>query len=225
MSNETTATTLEQKTKKPSVGIGAWIALVFLILILSGAFRESEGALKVLDFTNLSGNFGTIGDTGANFIGKGGTGAKDGFMAGLNLIPAVMFFCGLLAVFEQLGAFKASDILFRPLLRPMLGIPGKAGVAFISSFTGSDVAAVMTRDLVDAGDMTDDERTVFVAYQYAGSACINNTITGGAPILAFSPIALGPVIIIQFVCKVIGANIVRMILKFSKNKKARKEEN
>lgn len=47
-----------------------------------------------------------------------------------------MFFCGLLAVFEQLGAYKASEILFRPLLRPLLGIPGKCGIAFISSFTG-----------------------------------------------------------------------------------------
>ncbi len=203
---------------KSKVGLGAWISLLFLIIILSGAFRTSDSVLKVLDFTNLSGNFGTIGDTGANFIGKGGTGAKDGFMAGLNLIPAVMFFCGLLGVFEQLGAFKASDILFRPLLRPLLGIPGKAGVAFISSFTGSDVAAVMTNDLVESGEMEDDERTVFVAYQYAGSACINNTITGGAPLLLISPIALGPVILVQVICKLIGANIVRIILKFNRKK-------
>ena len=76
-------------------------------------------------------------------------------MAGFNLIPAVMFFCGLLGVFEQLGAFKASDILFRPLLRPLLGIPGKCGIAFISSFTGSDVAAVMTRELYEDGEITD----------------------------------------------------------------------
>ena len=74
-------------------------------------------------------------------------------MAGFNLIPAVMFFCGLLGVFEQLGAFKASDILFRPLLRPLLGIPGKCGIAFISSFTGSDVAAVMTRELYEDGEI------------------------------------------------------------------------
>ena len=80
----------------------------------------------MLDFTNLAGSFGQIGDTGASLIGEGGTGAKDGFMAGFNLIPAVMFFCGLLGVFEQLGAFKASDILFRPLLRPLLGIPASA---------------------------------------------------------------------------------------------------
>lgn len=211
--------TTAQAPKKEKVGIGAWIALIFLIIILSGVFRTSDTPLKVLDFTNLSGSFGTIGDTGANFIGSGGSGAKDGFMAGLNLIPAVMLFCGLLGVFEQLGAFKASDILFRPLL----GIPGSTGVAFISSFTGSDVAAVMTRDLYESGSITDDERTVFVAYQYAGSACINNTITGGAPLLAICPVSLGAVIVIEFFCKLIGANVVRLILFFRSKKRAGKE--
>ena len=155
----------KENVQKETIGIGAWIALIFLILVLSGAFRTAEGPIKVLDFTNLSGSFGKIGDTGANLIGSGGTGAKDGFMAGFNLIPPVMFFCGLLAVFEELGAFKASDVLFRPLLRPLMGIPGKCGIAFVSSFTGSDVAAVMTKDLYDAGDITDDERTIFATYQ------------------------------------------------------------
>ena len=211
------------KQPKEKVGIVAWISLVVLIVVLSGVFRTSDTPLKVLDFTNLSGSFGTIGDTGANFLGSGGSGAKDGFMAGLNLIPAVMLFCGLLGVFEQLGAFKASNILFSPLLRPILGIPGHAGVAFLSSFTGSDVAAVMTRDLYDEGKMTDDERTVFVAYQYAGSACINNTITGGAPLLAICPIALGAIIVIEFICKLIGANLVRLVLFFSRKKRAGKE--
>lgn len=132
-----------------------------------------------------------------------------------------MFFCGLLAVFEQLGAYKASEILFRPLLRPLLGIPGKCGIAFISSFTGSDVAAVMTRDLYEEGSITDDERTIFVAYQYAGSACINNTITGGAPLVAISPVALGPCILIMVFCKIIGANIVRIILRLSGKKRSK----
>ena len=208
----------KQAENKEKIGIGAWLALIVLILVLSGAFRTAEGPIKVLDFTNLAGSFGQIGDTGANLIGKGGTGAKDGFMAGFNLIPAVMFFCGLLGVFEQLGAFKASDILFRPLLRPLLGIPGKCGIAFISSFTGSDVAAVMTRELYEDGEITDDERTIFVAYQYAGSACINNTITGGAPLVAICPVALGPCIVIMFVCKLIGANIVRLILSAKRGK-------
>lgn len=50
----------------------------------------------------------------------------------------------------------------------------------------------MTRDLYEEGSITDDERTIFVAYQYAGSACINNTITGGAPLVAISPVAWAP---------------------------------
>ena len=203
---------------KPRVTVKNWIALIFLVVILSGIFQRSTGPLQVLDFTNLSGKFGVIGDTGANFIGKGGSGAKDGFMAGLNLIPAVMFFCGLLNVFQELGAFEAASIVFNPILKPLMGIPGTAGVAFISSFTGSDVAAVMTRELVANGEMTDEERTIFTSYQYAGSAVINNTIPGGAPLLAISPIALGPIIVIQFVCKVIGANIVRGVLKVSGKK-------
>ena len=89
----------KQAENKEKIGIGAWLALIVLILVLSGAFRTAEGPIKVLDFTNLAGSFGQIGDTGANLIGKGGTGAKDGFMAGFNLIPAVMFFCGLLGRF------------------------------------------------------------------------------------------------------------------------------
>ena len=79
----------KQAENKEKIGIGAWLALIVLILVLSGAFRTAEGPIKVLDFTNLAGSFGQIGDTGANLIGKGGTGAKDGFMAGFNLIPAV----------------------------------------------------------------------------------------------------------------------------------------
>ena len=98
----------KQAENKEKIGIGAWLALIVLILVLSGAFRTAEGPIKVLDFTNLAGSFGQIGDTGANLIGKGGTGAKDGFMAGFNLIPAVMFFCGLLGVFEQLCFVRCS---------------------------------------------------------------------------------------------------------------------
>lgn len=41
-----------------------------------------DGPIKVLDFTNLSGTFGTIGDTGANLIGSGGTGARTALWPG-----------------------------------------------------------------------------------------------------------------------------------------------
>ena len=210
----------DKTVQKKKAGAAAWISLIIFILILSGIFMNSSTPLKVLDFTNLNGQFGLIGGTKMNFIGTGGSGAKDGFMAGLNLLPGIMLFCGLMAIFKAFGAFDAAEILFKPILRPLLGISGKAGIAFVSSFTGSDVAAVLTRELYDEGDLTDDERTVFVAYQYAASACINNTVTGGAPLVAISPVGLGPILLVEIVCKLIGANLVRLILKTRKKKAA-----
>ena len=47
---------------------------------------------------------------------------------------------------------------------------------------------------------------------------IANTITGGAPLVAICPVALGPCIVIMFVCKLIGANIVRLILRAKRGK-------
>ena len=53
----------EKKAKSEKVGVGAWIALIVLILILSGAFRTMDGPIKVLDFTNLSGPSATRAPT------------------------------------------------------------------------------------------------------------------------------------------------------------------
>ncbi len=52
----------------------------------------------------------------------------------------------------------------------------------------------MTKQLYEEGKITDDERSIFVAYQYAGSAVILNTINTQAPLLPFvlCPSALGP---------------------------------
>ena len=42
----------KQAENKEKIGIGAWLALIVLILVLSGAFRTAEGPIKVLDFTS-----------------------------------------------------------------------------------------------------------------------------------------------------------------------------
>ena len=46
----------------------------------------------------------------------------------------------------------------------------------------------------------------------------NRWLTGGAPLVAICPVALGPCIVIMFVCKLIGANIVRLILRAKRGK-------
>lgn len=133
---------MEQKTNK--VGIKGWLALLVLCIMFSGVLKNVEGPLKALDFSNLVGAWGKIGESGQNFIGKGGTGAREGMMQALSLIPAISFAVAIIEVVTQLGAIDAGVKVFTPLLRPLLGIPGECGIAFVSSFTSSDVGSVMT---------------------------------------------------------------------------------
>jgi len=195
-----------------------WISLIILVILFSGVFQNSEGPLAALDFSNLSGSFGTIAD-GTNFVGKGGVGAKEGFLFALTLIPNICLAVGLIDVATHFGAMDAATKVFNPILRPLLGISGETGIAFVSSFTSSDIGAVMTKQLYEEGKITDDERTIFVAYQYAGSAVVLNTINTQAPLLPLSLLALGPIILIEFICKVFGANLIRLYLNI-KSKKA-----
>lgn len=196
-----------------------WVSLFVLMTLFSGIFKDSEGILQAFDFANLAGKFGGIYE-GINFVGKGGAGAREGFLFTLTLIPTVCLAVGLIDVVESMGAMDAAAKLFNPLLRPILGIPGIAGISFVASFTSSDIASFMTKELVENGDMTDDERTIYIAYQYAGSAVVLNTINTQAPLLPISLLAIGPIIIIEMICKILGANLVRFIIKIG-NKRER----
>ena len=69
----------------------------------------------------------------------------------------------------------------------------------------------MTRELYSTGQITDRQRTIFASYQYAASGVILNTINTQAPLLPIVLFAVGPVILLIFICKVLGANAVRLI--------------
>ena len=220
----------EEKNKVTWKG---WLSLAFLCVSFSGIFAKDPNFikemfilknigfiqaidftfLKAFDFTVLVGKFGTIAGSKNIFQGAGGTGAREGLLFTITLIPTVMLALGLIQVCESLGALSAAEKLFRPILRPIMGIPGVAGLAFVSSFTSSDVGSVMTRELVDEGKMTDDERTIFVAYQYAGSATVANTFGTGAPLLPISLLPVGIIIALIVLVKIIGAILVRIYLK------------
>lgn len=206
------------KQQENKVTLKGWISLFFLIVLFSGVFTNVEGPLSAFDFSNLTGKFGGIYE-GINFQGKGGTGAREGFLFALTLIPTVSLAVGLIEVVEHLGGMQAATKLFTPILKPLLGISGSAGLAFVSSFTSSDVAAALTKELTESGELTDDERTIFTAYQYAGSAVILNTFGTQAPLLPIIVLAPGPTIVILWICKVLGANIVRFVLRRNTVKK------
>lgn len=207
------------ETKEDKITIKGWVSLILLVLMFSGVFKNAPGFLKALDFTNLVGKFGSMGEGAAkDFIGIGGVGAREGFMQALSLIPSVSFAIGLIDIVTDMGGLRAAAKLFQPILKPIMGIPGICGLSFVSTFTSSDIGAVMTKELYEEGLITDKERSIYCAYQYAGSAVILNTINTQAPLLPIILMATGPIILILFVFKIVGANIVRVILNIQEKK-------
>ena len=215
--------TVQNEKEKIKVSPQGWLALVIMLCMFSGFFANMEGPLqflRVLDLNTLIGSFGTIGDTGANFMGSGGAGARDGFMFALSLAPGCIFSMGLIEVFSKMGVMEAFQKVFTPILRPLLGLPGSCGLAFVNSLNGSDIAAVLTKELYDNGQITDDERTIFVSFMYPGSAPIGNMISTQAAVLPIAVMAMGQMILLVIFCKLVGANIVRLIVMRNKKKNA-----
>ena len=67
-----------------------WLSLIILIISFSGIFAKDPGPLRALDFQVLTGEFGQVAK-GIIFTGKGGVGAREGFMFALTLFPTLMF--------------------------------------------------------------------------------------------------------------------------------------
>ena len=107
------------------VTIGAYVSLIFAIVFFSGLCATKEW-WGIFDFTTMNGSFGTlvasVADKGgelttsmANFRGKGGSGAIDGFMFALSLVPSILFSVAMVTVFEHFGALRAAARGPRPL--------------------------------------------------------------------------------------------------------------
>lgn len=217
---------LNTGTEKIKVTPQGWISLVIMLCMFSGLFGSFDGSLKflrVLDLNTLVGSFGTIGDEGLNYMGRGGSGVRDGFLFGLSLAPATIFCMAIIEVFSKMGVMEAFQKSFTPILRPMLGISGACGLPFVNSLNSSDIAAVLTKQIYDNGQMTDDERTILVSFMYPSSAPITNMISTQAPVLPIALMAIGPMILILVFCKLVGANIMRFIIACDHRKAKAKE--
>lgn len=210
--------------KNRTVGVGAYIALILAIIFFSGIFAGFDNWLRILDFNTLVGDFGEISTEAGNFTlrGDGGTGAKDGFLFALELMPTVIFALAVVSVVEYFGALEAARRLLTPLLRPLMGIPGVAGLALIASLQSTDAGAGMTLDLYRENEITDKERSIFAAFQFSAGATITNFFaTGGALYALTLPDDGGQAImvpmivplIIIFVLKAVGANIMRVYIR------------
>lgn len=186
------------------VGPGAYFALAFAAVFFSGLLGGKEW-YGVFDFTTLNGAFGkvvskaslndgTLTTATSAFRGTGGSGAMDGFLFALGLIPAVMFALGMIN-----------------------------GLALIGSLQSTDVGASLTRNLADEGQISETEKDVFAMFQFSAGAMITNFFSSGAILFtlvavdgtAAVPASIGACIAVMFIMKIVGANLLRLILAFT----------
>ena len=204
-----------QATAMSKAGLGAYIALIVAILFFSGLFMKVEGMkwIGALDFTTLSGTFGTMKDPAKNtFIGAGGISAKAGFLFALSLVPTVMLALGFLEIFSHYGAIRAAHRLLTPFLKPVLGVPGLTGLALITDLQSTDAGAALTKELYDNKQITKKDLVVISAWQYSGAGMINNYFAIGSALFAALTAPVVIPLILMFVLKFVGGFITRLIL-------------
>ncbi|WLS77629.1 nucleoside recognition domain-containing protein [Erwinia pyri] len=197
-----------------STGFGAYLALLVAILFFSGLFYKVEGMkwLGAFDFTTLGGKFGSIKDAATTFVGEGGAGAKAGFLFALSLVPTVMLALGLLEIFTHYGAIRAAHKLLTPLLKPVLGIPGRCGLALITDLQSTDAGAALTKELYDEKQISKKDVVIMAAWQYSGAGLINNYFAIGSALFVSLSVPVLIPLVVMFVLKFVGAALVRLIL-------------
>ncbi len=198
------------------VSLKGYLALIFTIVLFSGLLSNNDNWLDAFNISELIGDYGKI--TGGNFIGKGGYGAKQGFIFSISLIPGIMLALGIVEVATHLGALKAAQKMLTPILRPLLGLPGIVGLCLISSMQSTDAGAAMTRELFEKGLITEKERLLCASFQFSAGAAIVNYLTTGMAVFAFLDISLLIPLGVILVYKVVGVNIMRLYLKISTQK-------
>ncbi len=210
---------MKDEIKSPSgrvtVGIGAYLALLVALLFFSGLFYNVDGMkwLGAFDFTSLGGKFGTLqAGSHSTFVGEGGLGAKAGFLFALSLVPTVMLALGLLEIFTHYGAIRAAHKLLTPLLNPVLGLPGRAGLALITDLQSTDAGAALTKELYDEKQISKKDVVIMAAWQYSGAGLINNYFAIGSALFVSLSIPVLIPLVVMFVLKFVGAAFVRLIL-------------
>jgi nucleoside recognition membrane protein YjiH len=74
----------------------------------------------------------------------------------------------------------------------------------------------MTKELYDSGTITDKERTIFCQLQFSGNGTVTNyfsSVAGGLMVyFAATNVPIIVPFIIILICKIIGANLMRLVL-------------
>jgi nucleoside recognition membrane protein YjiH len=206
--------------ESPKVTWVSYLLLIVAILMFSGLFTKSGNILRALDFPALNGVFGTIAGAKGNFVGSGGTGARGGFLFALGLAPAIILALGIVRVVDGYGGLLAAEKLISPFFKPLLGIPGICGLAFITSLQSTDGAAGMTKELYDAQHINDDERSLFCMLQFSADGTITNYFSTLGAFFTIMVLPVGAPLVVLFLCKILGTNMLRFLIALDSKKKA-----
>jgi nucleoside recognition membrane protein YjiH len=210
---------------RPKVPPKGYLFLLIGIVMFSGIFARATGPIRVLDYTTILGEFGTIAkDAGAGFRGKGGVGVREGFVFAFTALPAVALAIGLINIIEGQGGLKAAQRLLNPILKPLLGIPGWTGLALMGNLQNTDTGAVLTRSLLDRNLITDNELSIFSAFQLPASAIIGMYFSTGVLLFPYFPAEKALILpfSVGLVMKFVGANLMRLYLSMATKKGAKK---
>ena len=198
-----------------------YMALFVVIAFFAGLFPLVSDSLSILDFNHLIGRFGIIGQQDApgcaTFIGRGGTAVRHGFLFSISVIPAVMFALGVVNAADTFGALRAAQRLLTPLMRPLLGLPGGAALALITSTQSSDAGAALTRRIYDEGIINDRERAIFSAFQFSSASCVTVYLSSAPAFSQGLTIPFLAPVGVLLVFKVFGANLMRLWLAITES--------
>ena len=212
----------------PQISWRSYVALFFALVIFSGVFAGAPGVWGLLDFTTLTGSFGTLlgpEEKMTFFRGQGGTSAKDALMYSMSLWPGIIVALGIISIVDGYGGLHAAEKLITPLFKPLMNIPGICGLAFITSLQTTDGAAAMTRELYEERHITDYERTLFCQLQYSAGGTITNYFGSGSALFASMGEVGIPIfvpLLVIFFCKFMGVNLLRLVIYFDQKKSANK---
>ncbi len=218
---------LNDQKQNEKVSMSSYIALIVAVIFFSGALASVNEWWAFLDFTKLSGAYGTMLDpVNNNFQGAGGDGVRHGFLFGLSLVPNVMFALGFMEIIDAYGGLNAGQKLFTPVLRPLMGVPGLASLSLITSLQSMDASGAMMKQLYDEKLVTEEEQTILAMFAMSGGGTIVNYFAVIVGLFPFYTVPIYVPLIVVFVMKVFGANLMRFYLKFlNKNKEEAYNEN
>ena len=216
---------MSEEKKEVKVTWVGYLSLAVAVFMFSGIATNVAASLgpgfdwlKIFDFNVLCGKFGTVAGAKGAFTGSGGAGARDGFLFALSLLPAIILALGIVNVVEAYGGLHAAQRLITPIFKPLLGIPGICGLGFITSLQSTDGAAGMTKQLFDAGEINDKERTLFTMLQLSGDGTITNYFSSAAAVFPLLTVPIFVPLLVIFICKGIGVNLLRLVLAFDAKK-------